>query len=207
MACKAGAVLRLALLLILTTMAPGWAQDEVRRDLQTPEYLQLPDRFARYPFSARNLPIEQALKLFSKNLRIGLKIADGVEGEIAKPLPVNLSRIEHLEMLALEFDFVWYFDGTILNVSPVGDTETKVMPLVKHDGSVVIESLRELDIYQPKFVHRYGQRSRTLRVTGPTRYVEVVAEAVEAIDKADRTEITPMRGGVVTPLLDDVEPE
>lgn len=205
---RSGAMVgQLVLVLALAAPPAGGAQEEVQRDLPTPEYLQLPDRFASYPFSARNLPIEQALRLYSKNLRIGLKIADGVEGEIAAPLPMDLTRIEHLERLALEFDFVWFFDGTVLNVSPVGDTETRVMPLVKHDGSVVIESLRELEIYQPKFVHRYGQRSRTLRVTGPTEYVEVVAEAVEAIDKADRTEIMPLRGSVATPLLDEPDAE
>jgi len=163
---------------------------------ETSDFLQLPEATSVYPFSARNLSVRMALKLFSKNLRIGLEIAEDVEGEIMQLSPVDETRFEYLESLALEFDFVWYFDGAILRVSPVGATETKVLPLAKHDGRQIIEALQALEIYQHKFIHRFGVRTRTLRVSGPADYVELVEAAVEAIDKADRQKVELVRGDV-----------
>lgn len=173
--------------------------------METSEFLQLPGAGEPYPFSGRNLPVKKALKLFSKNLRIGLEVSDDVEGEITHLSPIGDTRFEYLESLALEFDFVWYFDGAVLRVSPVGATETKVLPLAKHDGWQVIEALQALEIYQHKFIHRYGRRTRTLRITGPAEYVELVEAAVEAIDKADRQKVELVRGDVNRALDEAVD--
>lgn len=166
----------------------------------TPAFLRIPDAETHYPFTARGLPLDQALRLFSKNLRIGLEVADGVEGEVARPLQVKMTREEYLDALAFEFDFIWYFDGSVLRVSPVGAMETRILPLTNHDGLTVIDSLRALDVYQPKFVHRYSARSRTLRVTGPTGYLDLVEQAVEAIDQNEPVNVELVRGSVKTSL-------
>lgn len=157
-------------------------------------FLELPDAAAPYPFRARDITVSEALEIFGDNLRIGVSGATELEGTLGRETPGNLTREQYLDDLALEFDFVWYFDGTILQVSPLGETETRIIPLRDNDGDVVISVLRALDVYQTKFVHRVDARSRTFLVSGPTDYVELVAQAVDAIETAARTDITLLRG-------------
>ncbi len=165
-------------------------------------FLQIPDPERKFPLSTRNLTVEDALRLFSKNLRIGIEIQDDVDGQIVQEISTDLSREDFLETLALEFDFVWYFDGAVLRVSSVGDIETRVFPIIKHSGYAVVETLKSLQIYQPKFIHRYGERNRTLRVTGPSGYLDLIDQSVEAIDRVERTAIDVNRGALTRPLED-----
>ena len=157
-------------------------------------FLQLPGRDRTYPFRARDLEVGRALKIFSDNLRIGLSVTGELEGNLTDALSDTLTREQYLDALAVEFDFIWYFDGNVLRVSTIGDYETRIIPLRDNDGEMVIDILRSLDIYQDKFTHRADDRSRTFLVSGPSAYVEVVEAAVEAIEAAERTDITVLRG-------------
>ncbi|MGL6210822.1 MAG: secretin N-terminal domain-containing protein [Paracoccaceae bacterium] len=166
-------------------------------------YLSLPDPGADYPFVARGIDVQEALKAYARNLRIGLAADSAITGIVTADLGRGLSRRDYLAALALEFDFAWYFDGRVLRVSPVGATTTEIMPLQNNSGADVLRILKELDIYQPAFTHRSDLRNRTFLVSGPAEYVTLVKKAIEAIEAADRTKITVLRGseGSVPPAL------
>jgi type II secretory pathway component GspD/PulD (secretin) len=161
---------------------------------QGPSYLAIPDENTLYPLLVRDIDIKEALRLFARNLRIGLVVADEVSGTIIRSDEGVVTRREYLDNRAAEFDFVWYFDGQVLRVSPVGDIETRIIPLRENSGFEAIRILQSLDIYQGKFAHRYDERSRTLMVAGPVAYVELVERATKAFETADRTDITVLRG-------------
>ena len=158
------------------------------------EYLRLPDPEAPYPLATNGLDLREALKLYGKNLRVGIVMTDGVVGTVPENWPAPDTRLAYLEALSLEFDFVWFFDGRSLRISEIGAMETAVLPLQNNDGAAVLRILQELDIYQNKFTHRSDLRNRSFLVSGPVDYVEMVRKAVEAIEAADRNKVTILRG-------------
>ncbi|MCU0911099.1 MAG: hypothetical protein MUE98_07070 [Rhodobacteraceae bacterium] len=160
----------------------------------TPGYLSIPDEDVPYPLIARDIDIVEALKIFARNLRIGLVVTGDISGTVTATDDTMVSRRQYLDNRAAEFDFVWYFDGQVLRVSPIGEIETRIIPLQETSGPEAIRILQSLDIYQTKFTHRYDERSRTLLVAGPTAYVDLVEKAAEALEKARRTDITLLRG-------------
>lgn len=172
----------------------------------------LPDAAAPYPLQNHGLGIQDGLRLFAKNLRIGLVVDDGITGEITTDLPRDLSRAAYIDELAALHDFVWYFDGQVLRISPVGDIEIEFIPLRDYSGTAVIDVLKRLGLYQTKFLHRADPRTRMLMVSGPTSYTDMVREVATAVEEAERTNITLMRGneaGIPSALdaLDRIESE
>lgn len=182
------------------------------RDGGLPGITDLPDALAPYPLRARGLDIQDALRLFAKNLRIGLVVDESISGEITTELASGLSREAYIDELAALHDFVWYFDGQVLRVSPVGDIEIEFIPLRDNSGATVIDMLKRLGLFQAKFTHRADPRSRMLMVSGPSSYTELVREVASAAEEAERTNITLMRGnesGVPAALdaLDQIQSE
>lgn len=171
---------------------PGIAETPVVVD--APDYMAIPDEAAPYPLLARDIDISDALRVFAKNLRIGLVVTGDISGTVTAADEGTLSRREYLDNRAAEFDFVWYFDGQVLRVSPVGEIETRIIPLRENSGIEALRILQSLGIYQAKFTHRYDERSRTLMVAGPTSYVDLIDQATKALETADRTDITLLRG-------------
>ena len=154
----------------------------------------LPDQDLIYPLRGRDLEVQEALRYFARNVRVGIVMDETITGTVSDDFPVELSRVEYLNELAFLYDFVWYFDGQVLRISSVGNLEMVVIALSDNSGSSVLDILRHLGIYQPKFTHRFDARSRTLMVAGPTHYTEVVKNAVEAVEDADRSDIALLRG-------------
>jgi len=157
-------------------------------------YAELPGANQTYPLRSRDLDVKEALRLFAKNLRIGLIVDESIKGPIPEEIAAGLTHSEYLQELAAIFDFVWYFDGSVLRISPVGDVGMDVLALRDNSGAAVLDVLQRLGIYQEKFMHRADPRSRTLMVSGPESYMATVRKAVEAIEEADRTNITLLRG-------------
>jgi len=154
----------------------------------------LPNATTPYPLRTRGLDIQDGLRIFAKNLRIGVVIDDSITGEITTDQPQDISREAYINELAALYDFVWYFDGQVIRISPVGDIEIELIPLRDHSGATVIDVLKRLGLYQPKFIHRADPRSRMLMVSGPTSYTNMVREVATTVEEAERTNITLMSG-------------
>jgi type II secretory pathway component GspD/PulD (secretin) len=178
---------------VLLTALPS-TSDGLQVVAQGADYMVIPDETAPYPLIARDIDIDEALRVFARNLRIGLVVTGEISGTVTVTDQGIPSRRDYLDSRAAEFDFVWYFDGQVLRVSPVGDIETRIIPLRENSGIEALRILQSLGIYQSKFTHRYDERSRTLMVAGPSSYVELIDQATKALETADRTDITLLRG-------------
>jgi type III secretion protein C len=183
--------LQAAVLMALSLGLPAHAQQAA---FDGDIYSTLPGANLPYLLKAHDLDVKEALRLFAKNLRIGLIVDETVKGPITEDLPDRLTNTAYINELGAIFDFVWYFDGSVLRVSPVGEMEMEIIALRNNSGDAVIEILQQLGIYQSRFMHRSDPRSRTLTVAGPKSYTALVKKAVQAIEEADRTNIVLMRG-------------
>ncbi|WP_173932899.1 hypothetical protein [Chelativorans sp. Marseille-P2723] len=161
----------------------------------------LPGANSPYNYVSVEQDVNEVIRFFALNLGIGANIAPGIQGRVSDAAPRNLSRQAFIDHLAAEFRFVWYFDGTVLHMAPSSSVQTEVFALENNNGARVMTALSRLDLYQPKFRHRYDLKGRVFMVSGPPSYVSNIKKAVEALEKANRTIPTILRGAVEDPVL------
>jgi type II secretory pathway component GspD/PulD (secretin) len=179
---------------VLMALSSGFQAQAQQATFEGDAYSILPGANLPYLLKARDLDVKEAIRLFAKNLRIGMIVDETITGPITEDLPDGLNNTAYINELGAIFDFVWYFDGSVLRVSPVGEMEMEIIALRNNSGDAVLEILQQLGIYQSRFMHRSDPRSRTLMVAGPKSYTALVKKAVQAIEEADRTNIVLMRG-------------
>ncbi|MCP1846117.1 type II secretory pathway component GspD/PulD (secretin) [Bradyrhizobium sp. USDA 4524] len=155
---------------------------------------ELPNAATIYPFISTNQDLAAAIRFFGNNIGIGVNVDAAVTGKISEKSEGVLTRRDYLDQLAAKFRLVWFFDGTTLHVAPVSNVETEVFFLKQNDGAAILKILQRLDLYETRFLHRFDPRNRVLLISGPSVYVRIVKKAIEAAEKADRTETTVLRG-------------
>lgn len=79
------------------------------------------------------------------------------------------------------YGLVWYFDGRAMHVGTAADMRSRVIPFAPMTREAVASLLRHLDLDDARLPVRYS--ATTVKVAGPSRFVDAVAEA---IDKAQR---------------------
>lgn len=162
----------------------------------------LPGADLPYDYVSVDQPVDEAIRFFALNLDIAADVAPGIKGRtIAGKTPRGLSRRAYLDYLAAEFRFVWYFDGTTLHVAPSSSVQTEVFSLENNDGARIMSALSRIGLYQPKFRHRYDLKGKIFMVSGPPAYVSEVKKTIEALEKANRTLVTVLRGSVEDPVM------
>lgn len=174
----------IAVVLLAASFAPGSARG-------APE---LPGADESYAFYSHNQDLREALEFFGKNTGIAVVVDPQVSGTLSDRELRGLSRKAYLEALAAEYGLVWFFDGTTLHVTVSGHVDTEIFSLKAVDGQQVISVLDAVGIYQPKFAHRFDRKNRVFMVSGPPGYVDIVKKTVEALEDAERVEVTIMRG-------------
>lgn len=156
----------------------------------------LPDAQAPYQFVSDDMELVEALRLFGRNLSIGIELDPAIQGKLSSASGVSQtrSRQEYLEALSEEFGLVWFFDGTILHVYPASSVETRFFALQELEATRVMHILGNLGVLQPKFLHRLDARNRVLLVSGPPGYVKTIKAALDALRESERARINVIRG-------------
>ena len=77
---------------------------------------------------------------------------------------------------------MWYWDGFILWVYSLEEADSRVIKLQTAGTQQLADALAELDIWDDRFPIRASQASSILHVTGPPRYVELVAATAEMLE-------------------------
>ncbi|MFM0648981.1 type III secretion system outer membrane ring subunit SctC [Paraburkholderia bryophila] len=79
------------------------------------------------------------------------------------------------------YGLVWYFDGKAMHVTTAADVRSRVIPFAPMTREAVASLLRNLDLDDARLPIKYS--ATTVKVAGPSRFVDAVAEA---IDQAQR---------------------
>lgn len=75
------------------------------------------------------------------------------------------------------YGLVWYFDGRAMHVTTAADVRSRVIPFAPMTRGAVTSLLRSLELDGPNASIRYSDTS--IRVSGPSRFVDAVADAVD----------------------------
>jgi type III secretion protein C len=136
-----------------------------------------------FAYVAQNKPLKDFIRDFATSQGLSVVIAPEVSGTVNGKF--NLSPQAMLETLGMSFGVTWYYDGSVLYVSPEGDLSSEVMHLDGISPGQLQHALAQLGVLDARFPISYDRAHGTARVSGPKRYVELVKESLAAIAQND----------------------
>ncbi|MBO7683749.1 MAG: type III secretion system outer membrane ring subunit SctC, partial [Kiritimatiellae bacterium] len=170
-----GPALRVAALLgalCLCGVALGGAGDAQSIPWKTPTYTLV----------ARNMDLRTALNSFAVAEGLSVVISDSVAGQFSgdfRDVPAG----EFLDKLATVHNFTWYYDGAALYLYSAGEIQTLLLDLQYMKAGEVRRMLGELGVEDRRFPIRTTSNDELIMVSGPPRYVAIVAETIAKADK------------------------
>jgi len=128
--------------------------------------------------AAQGKPLTELLRELAARHGIAISVSDDIEGAVNGTFDLRPQAL--LELLASNFGFVWYFDGTLLDITPASEITSQIISLEETSVSTARRVLRQLGIVDSRYPVIFDSRSSVAKVSGPSRYVSLVAQAIKS---------------------------
>ncbi len=142
----------------------------------------IPWKLPSYTLVARDMDLRMALDSFAVSEGLSVVMSDQVVGRFSgdfKSVPPD----EFLEKIATVHNLMWYYDGAALYVCGAGEIQTLLLDLRYMKAGELTKMLGELGVEDRRFPLKTTSNDELIMVSGPPRYVALVAETIA---KADR---------------------
>ena len=139
-------------------------------------------RVPTYSLTARAMNVREAFDTFGVAEGVAIVQSDAVKGEFSgnfKDMPAG----EFLDRLTTMHNLTWYYDGATIFISGAGETVTTLIDLKYMKAGEVRAMLRELGVEDARFPLKTASNDELIMVSGPPRYVSLVAEMIFRADK------------------------
>lgn len=171
--CIRPAIVRLGLLAWLAWAGMLWTSATVAAEIRW----RTPD----FTYVAHDKPLKDFIRDFAASQGLSVVVAPEVSGTINGKFDTTPQGM--LDILTTSFGVTWYYDGSVLYISPGGDMSSEVVQLGDVTASQVQQALSRLGVYDPRYPISYDRAHDTARVAGPKRYVQLVRQTVEALNE------------------------
>ena len=148
----------------------------------------LPQENAPYKFMDKSRNLREVLEVFGENIGIPVRLSERVEGEV-DPDFIPQTRNDFLNRLGARHNFMWFYDGGILHISSIYDLQTRFFSLVQWSSHEVANELKKMGVWDERFIAMQQSGTRTLIVTGPEVYIQLVEGAITEITKSTPSDI------------------
>lgn len=142
----------------------------------------IPWKTPTYTLVARDMNLRSALDTFAVAEGLSVVMSDGVQGVFSgdfRDVPCDA----FLDRLAITHNLAWYYDGAALYVYAAGELTTILLDLQYMKAGEVRNMLSELGVEDARFPLKTTSDDEIIMVSGPPRYVSLVAELVARADK------------------------
>jgi len=139
-------------------------------------------RASPYTLTARNMPVREALDTFGVAQGVPIVSSDAVDGVVSgdfRDVPAG----EFLNRLATIHNLTWYYDGATIYVYAASEVQTMLLDLRYMKAAEVGSLLAELGVEDERFPIKTASNGEMIMVSGPPRYVALVAEMIARADK------------------------
>ena len=141
----------------------------------------IPWRTPTYSLVARSMDLRQALETFGSAQGVATLLSPAVVGVLSGEFD-DIPCDEFLDRLAALHNLSWYWDGATLFVYGSGETQTMLLDLRYMKAGEVRDMLAELGVEDPRFPLKTASNDELIMVSGPPRYVSLVAEMIQKAD-------------------------
>ena len=142
----------------------------------------IPWKTPAYTLVARDMNLRTALDTFAVAEGLPLVMSDGVQGIFSGDFK-DVASGEFLDRLATVHNLTWYYDGAALYLYGAGEVRTMLLDLQYMKAGEVRTMLAELGVEDARFPLKTTSDDQIIMVSGPPRYVALVAELVARADK------------------------
>jgi len=150
-------------------------------------------RTNNFTYVAQDKPLAEFIRDFAASQGLSVVIAPEVSGAVNGKF--NQAPQSMLDTLTMSFGLTWYYDGSVLYVSPGGDLSSEVVQLGGVTPGQLQQALKRLGVLDQRYPISYDRAHDTARVSGPKRYVQLVSQTVEALTQSggSAAEVSNMR--------------
>ena len=136
----------------------------------------------KYTLVARNMDLRAALDTFATAEGVSVVMSDGVQGVFSGDFK-DVAPADFLSRLATVHNLAWYYDGAALYIYAAGEIQTMLIDLKYMKAGEVRAMLAELGVEDSRFPLKTTSNDELVMVSGPPRYVMLVAEMIAKADK------------------------
>ncbi len=142
----------------------------------------IPWRLPAYTLTARDMDLRVALDSFATAEGLPVVMSPAVSGTFSGDFR-DTPPAEFLDKIATLHNLIWYYDGASLYIYGAGEIQAKLVDLRFMKAAEVREMLKELGVEDSRFPLKTTSNDELVMVSGPPRYVGLVAEMVAKADK------------------------
>jgi type III secretion protein C len=124
--------------------------------------------------------IKDVLRDFASGQNVPTTVASNVTGTVSGDF--NMSPQRFLDSLASTFNFVWFYDGTVLSITNANDMTRQIVKLSVASTADLSRTLAQMKLDSPMFPITYDDEHGTALVSGPPPYVSLVGEVARQLD-------------------------
>ena len=136
----------------------------------------------RYSLVAQSMNIRQALESFGSAQGISVVMSQAVAGSFSGTFS-DIPAAEFLDRISTSHNLIWYYDGAALYVYGSWEVATILLDLKYMKAAEVRVLIRDLGVEDSRFPIKTASNDELIMVSGPPRYVTLVAETIAKADK------------------------
>ena len=141
----------------------------------------IPWKLPTYTLVARGMDLRVALDTFAVAQGLSVVMSPSVSGTFSGDFK-DASPDEFLDRLATTHNLIWYYDGAALYLYGAGEVTTMLIDLQYMKADEVTKMLAELGVEDARFPLKRTSNDELVMVSGPPRYVSLVAEMIAKAD-------------------------
>jgi type III secretion protein C len=132
-----------------------------------------------YDYVVLNQAVADVLTNFGYNTGLRMSIASDIKGTVHGRVNASTA-VEFLDALTKSNGLDWYYDGSVMYVSPASSEQTAAVPLQGASFDSIKAFLDRSGLTDQRYVLSGDSSASSVTVSGPPSYVAVVKQAIEA---------------------------
>lgn len=144
----------------------------------------IPWRVGAYTLTARAMPVQQALETFAVAQGMPIILSKGMakSGGTVSGTFKDVPPVEFLDKVTTINNLIWYHDGATLYVYGASEAVSTLIDLKYMKADELGALLKEFGVEDPRYPIKEGKNGEIIMVSGPPRYVQLVAELIARAD-------------------------
>ncbi len=138
-------------------------------------------RAPTFSLLAREMTLREGLEVFGAAQGMSVVMSKAVQGVFSgefKEVPSGT----FLDQVTAMHNLIWYYDGASLHICGAGEVQTTLLSLRYMKAEELRAMLRELGVEDPRFPIRTTSNDELILLSGPPRYVALIAETIQRAD-------------------------
>lgn len=136
---------------------------------------------------AKEISLSELIRGYFALQGITVVLDKDVEGSVTGKFQ-DLSPEEFLNRLSRSYSLIWFYDGNVLYIYPAQKVQSKFVPISNLASKKLLDTVSSLGIIAPSSAIRLVGSTGITFVSGPPRYVEMVAEIINQLNNTLETD-------------------